>query len=44
MQLGVKKSEKSDLEVILKKVIIQGLKGIKCQKYGFLDNFSGTDH
>ena len=28
----------------LGKILIQGLRGIKCQKFGFLDIFSETGH
>ena len=34
--------EKSNMAGILKKILIIGLKGIKCQKIGFLDIFFET--
>ena len=41
MKLGVSKV-KSDMAEILKKILIQGLRGIKSQKLGILDIFSKT--
>ena len=37
-------SKRSDMTGISKKILIQGLRGIKCQKLGVLDIFSETGH
>ena len=37
-------SKKSGTAEILKKNLNPGIKGIKCQKFGFLDIFSETGH
>ena len=38
------RSNKSDMAGISKKILIQGLRGIKCQKLGFLDMFLEIGH
>ena len=37
-------SKKSDTAEILKKILFQGLRGIKCQNFVFFDIFSETGH
>ena len=43
--MGVNKAMKeSDMVVILKKILIRGLKGIECKKLVFLDIYSKSGH
>ena len=42
MKLGVNKVKKGHGGNFEKKILIRGLRGIKCQKFGFWGNFSGT--
>ena len=44
MKLGVNKVKKVTRPEFGKKILIRGLRGIKCQKFRFLDIFTGTGH